>query len=301
MIYFSEKEEGERPRDDEDVNKRAWNGVKARISSLVKNGSFGSRYPDTCPDGSVTAGTHEVDLWQAMQAEIPELQECPWNNSWNSGVHEDLPPTLAILDMIEFCWRSIGKPIQVGGYHSYFGHFHLKFDLEAGQKEFCQDINQIFRRNGLAYQLMDEGHIERLLPPVLREELTSAHFHTGDSELDRMLETARSKLHNPGPTTRREALKALWDAWERLKTTGNGQDKKTQVKNLLDATAGPSSPQFRCILEQEAKELTRIGNDLLIRHSETTKEPLAKDAHVDYLFHRLFSLITVIQKTDGQS
>ncbi len=202
--------------------------------------------------------------------------------------------------MIEFCWRSLGKPIKLD-YHQYFSHHHLEFDVEAGREEFGESINRIFRRNGLAYQLTDEEHIERLSPPILHEELTSAHFYTGDSELDRILETARYKFRNPDPATRREALKALWDAWERLKTTGDGQDKKTQVKGLLDATAGSSSPQFRDVLEREATELTKVGNKLLIRHSETNQERLAKDVHVDYLFHRLFILITVILRTDGQS
>ncbi len=75
MTYFSEKEKDECPRDNEDVNKSAWNGVKVLIKSLVDDGSFGYRYRYACPDGSVTAGTDKNSFWQAMQAEIPELPE----------------------------------------------------------------------------------------------------------------------------------------------------------------------------------------------------------------------------------
>ena len=127
--------------------------------------------------------------------------------------------------MIEFCWWCIGKPIR-NGYHKFFNHHHLDFDIEAGQNEFRNEINLIFRLNGLAYELTERGHIERLAPPVLREKLASDQFYTGDGELDGMLKTARRKFLNPDEAIRREALDSLWDAWERLKTLGDGSDKE---------------------------------------------------------------------------
>ena len=63
---------------------------------------------------------------------------------------------------------------------------------------------------------------------------------------------------------------------------------------MLDATSGSESPKFREALEEEARALTDIGNDLTIRHSETDREQLAKSEHVDYLFYRLYSLIHLI-------
>ena len=55
-------------------------------------------------------------------------------------------------------------------------------------------------------------------------------------------------------------------------------------------------PNFRARLDQEARELTRIGNNFRIRHSETSQRPLQLDEHVDYLFHRMFSLISMMLK-----
>ena len=182
-----------------------------------------------------------------------------------------------------------------GGYHQCFQHYHLTFDIETGRNEFREAVNRIFRRNGLVYELKDDGSIERLAPPILREGLATVEFKTGDAELDRMLETARRKFLDPDISTRREALEVLWDAWERLKTL-DGPDKKAQATAMLDATAGASSPKMRDALEREARELTRIGNDLQIRHSETDKEPVSTTEHIDYLFHRLFALISAILK-----
>ncbi len=272
----------------EEINEGTWDGIRALICARVKDGSFGASYPATCDDGHGLIGCDESTFWKALRAEVPALRE-----SSPLDLSGGPPQTLDILDTIEFCWRCVGKPSHVD-HHKFFSHYHLQFDIEVGRDEFRNDINRIFRRNGLAYDLTEEGHVERLVPAVLRETLSSVQFLTGDTELDRILKTAQRKFSDPDDATRHEALEALWDAWERLKTLGSGRDKKMQVTSLLDGAAGSSSTQFRKVLEQEAKELTWIGNNLQIRHSEASQERLAQSEHVDYLFHRLFGLVQMI-------
>jgi hypothetical protein len=149
-----------------------------------------------------------------------------------------------------------------------------------------------FERNGIAYELETSGRIIRLAPEILREALQTAIFDTGDTELDELLESARTKFLSPDGNIRREALEKLWDAWERIKTIEPGSDKRASVKALLDKAA--SEPKFRELLEQEARILTDVGNSFRIRHSETSQTALQKDEHVDYLFHRLFGLLRML-------
>lgn len=52
MSYFSEREQGERPRDSEVIGEGAWGGVQALLRSRVEDGSFGATYPETCDDGA---------------------------------------------------------------------------------------------------------------------------------------------------------------------------------------------------------------------------------------------------------
>lgn len=293
MSYFSEREQGERPRESDHIGEGAWGGILALLRSRVEDGSFGATYPETCDDGAGPIGTDASALAKGVRAEIPAFIEPPWFDG-----APDVPGTLYILDLIEFSWRTIGKPNK-GGYHSFFNHHHLSFDIEAGRGEFREAVNRIFRRNGLVYELRENGHIERLAPPVLREVLTAAEFGTGDNELDAMLEKARRKFLNPDIAVRRESLEALWDSWERLKTL-NGPNKKAQFPAMLDKTAGPSVPVFRDALEKEARELTRLGNALQIRHAETDREPVSLSSQVDYLFHRLFALVSAILKAEGR-
>lgn len=158
----------------------------------------------------------------------------------------------------------------------------------------------VLRRNGLIYELNADGEIQRIAPAGFHEPLQQTLFNTGDTELDRMLETARRKFLNPAKGVRREALEKLWDAWERLKTVEPGQNKLSQVTALLDRVAGSSVSKFRQMLESEAQELSRIGNTFQIRHSETSQESLRESDHVDYLFQRLFSLVRLLLHATGR-
>jgi len=284
--YFSEREYGPKPRTNEVISTEIWCGIAAEITARIGDGSFGNVFPQNCDEGPIPVGTDMREMGAALKAEVPEI---PW------PLDSDVPETHAILDFIEFCYKRIAKPEKLpidGRHQSYYKHNHLTYDIEFGKTEFRDTVNRIFARNGLAYDLKENGQIERLAPPGLRDILKLAVFNTSDSELDKMLESARRKFLDPNPDIRREALEKLWDAWERLKTLEAGNDKKSQVKALLDKAA--SEQDFRDRLESEARELTEIGNQFQIRHSETSQVSLQSDAHVDYLFHRMFALIWLI-------
>ena len=290
MVYFSERELGVRPRIEEEINQTIWGGLVAIILTRIKDGSFGHRYPEECVDGGGQICGCDIDsFYLSLAAEIPDI---PNPRDLNS-----LPPTFAILDLLEFCHRAVGKPTKYF-HHSFMRHHHLEFNPEEGQTELREDINRIFSRNGLAYELGIDGKIVRLAPEGLREILMSATFHTGDDILDSLIETARTKYINPDINVRHESLEKLWDAWERLKTIESGKDKKESITALLNKAANDAT--FVSMINQEAKELTHIGNTFKIRHSEITQVPLEFSEHVDYLYHRLFALIRLLLLRTGR-
>ena len=106
----------------------------------------------------------------------------------------------SVLDLTEFCFHSTGKPIQ-GAYHSFYGHYHLTFDQQEGQHDFRETVNRIFDRNGIAFELNEEGRIERLAPEGIREAIHLAQYRTGDNDPNSLLETARSKYLDPDLAT----------------------------------------------------------------------------------------------------
>jgi hypothetical protein len=277
MSYFSDRERGPKPRTEEVITPSVWGGIVGIVQALVSTDAFGAKFPEYCPDGYGPAGTDEDALALAVQAEMPGLSWPLVTSEYVQGgflsrKEPFAPDTLLALDFIEFCYRAVALPIIEGGsYHSYFNHTHLSFDADKGKEAFRADINRIFSRNNLAYELDETGQVVRLAPAVLRERLSSDFFHTGDEALDGMLEDSRAKFLNTDPAIRRESLERLWDCWERLKSLENPTNKKLSVESLLSKAAPDSA--FRTVLDDEAKALTVIGNSFHIRHSEELNPP----------------------------
>jgi len=282
--YFSERELGLPHRNKEKIDQVFWGGFRALVQTCMNNGSLAERFPLNCFDTPTPIGSDEASIKLAFQAEFPSI-EWPFNSS-------NLPDTLLVLDMVEFFYRGISKPIRKE-YHSFGKHYHLlSFDQDAGKQQYLEDVNRLFRRNRLAFKLERDGKVVRLEPVVLRETLASAVFQSKDQELNRLLNLAREKFRDPDVNIRREAVEKLWDAWERLKTLEPGPDKKKQIEVLL-TRAIPQS-EFRECVNQEAIALTKIGNDFAIRHTETNKIIISESEFLDYLFHRLFALIQML-------
>lgn len=282
--YFSERELGLLPRNIEKVDKVFWDGLVAIVQSRINDGSLAERFPLNCDETPIPISSDESAIKSAFLSEFSTMQ---WPLHWN-----EMPDTLSVLDAVEFFYRYVSKPIRKD-YHSFFRHHHIiSFDQDAGRQEYFNDVNRLFRRNCLAYELLKDGRVVRFEPVVLHEMLSSAIFRTEDPELNRLLELAREKFHNPDINVRREAVEKLWDAWERLKTIEIGTDKKKQVEALL-TRAIPQS-EFRERVNQEAIALTNIGNDFAIRHTETNKIIISESEFLDYLFHRLFALIQML-------
>jgi len=294
--YFSDRQNGPRARTEQVISPTVWAGLVATVQALINSGAFGLRFPERCPDGQATCGGDLDALADSVSAEMPGLA---WpletasveGEGYFSERQPFAPDTLLVLDFIEFVHASVAKPIS-GKYHDFFSHHHLTFDQEAGQEDFRATVNRIFSRNGVAFEMLPNGRIERLLPPVLGEELKRTLFNTGDRTLDNMLDECRAKFSDRNPLVRREALERLWDAWERLKSLADPSDKKRSVKIILDAVT--PVPSLRERLEIEATELNSIGNSHLIRHTELKQIPVIDVDHVDYLFHRLFAMIQLL-------
>lgn len=289
--YFSEKELGAKGRVIDTISIDVWQGLRGIIQASIERGDFGEEFPDFCQDGQGNIiGTNIKAMGQALKAEIPDAV-------WPLA-EDEVPEVFVILDLVEFCYRHVAQSSKESE-HGFFRHHHLEFDKAPGQRVFRERINTIFRRNGIAFDLGTDGAITRLASPVLREVLESTLFRTGDGTLDQMINEARQKFMSPDSKVRRESLERLWDVWERVKMLHDPTDKKRSMASLLP-TAAPE-PKFRARLDAEAKELTDIGNNFLIRHSETTQTPLQRDEHVDYLFHRLFALIHMFLSIEGKA
>jgi|GEM_PF-235308 len=288
--YFSDRENGQRARTNESIDARTWGGLYAVISGRMDDASIGWRFPEQCPDGNGPCGYDFTNFKLTIEAEIPNIG-LPLSS-------EEPPETIDALDLLEFIAASVGEPEQ-GSFHSYFGHHHLSWKRDEGLARFVADVNRIFSRNGIAFELSKEGQARRLLPSPMQDILAETFFQTGDRETDRLLKAAKRKITSPHMEDRRDALEKLWDAFERIKTLEPGSNKQAQAEALLNHIGTDS--KFRTTIGEEAKQLTTIGNTFQIRHSETSQEPLKTSDQIDYLAHRMFSFIRLVLKASGRS
>ena len=291
--YFSDRHFGSNPRIEEKIDKVAWAGILSLIQIGIDDGSLAYGFPSHCPDGNAIDGTNERAFSARAGAEIHDLAS-EYPDSWVPP-SDSLPSTLAILDFIEFIARNIAEPTQVR-WHDFHSHYHLELDKEAGLEKFVEDINRIFSRNGLAYELGENGTIERTVPAPMADLVKRTGFRTGDNDLDDLLDTATDRFLSPKPEARQDAIEKLWDAFERLKTIEGGKDKKARATALIDRAVSDDAPVFRSVVETEFKAMTDVGNELSIRHFEVGREPVGETGEKDYLFMRLYSLVWLMLK-----
>ena len=288
---FTERHGMTEPRVKEDLDADLKRGILTVINAKVAENLFGGAFSEECPDGGNRSIGCDLDKLRTGLAAYKVIWPRGWpdeNGNW--------PRDAQLFDLVEFLYEHAGLP-EAYGSHPFFGHSHLSYDQTKGRAKFETDINRFFERNGLAFEL-NNGEVTRLAPSGLHEALAGAVFMTGDAGLDRLLLTAREKFLNRSSDVRKEGLEKLWDAWERLKTVEGGRDKPAQVKAILDKAA--TEPILRERLESEARELNFIGNNLMIRHTEVGKPPIAEAAQVDYLFHRMFAMIRLLLKSSGR-
>lgn len=289
--YFTDRHYGEQPAVAETINERVWGGLHSLIETRIGNGAFGFRFPEQCGDGHGPCGCDQQAFARVLRAEVPWIE-------WPIAPGE-VPDTPVILDLLEFCASAVGEPIK-GFFHSFYRHHHLTWDRDVGLAAFVADVNLLFRRNGVAFEIDADGQARRVVPEAVAKALGWTMFRTGDIELDRLLEAARTRFMSPKIDERQDALEKLWDAFERLKTLEPGANKKVQADALLDRAATPAT-RLRATLADEATALTTIGNAYRIRHSETSQEALDRPEQMDWLFIRMFAFVRLLLTTSGRA
>jgi hypothetical protein len=288
--YFSDREFGSRPRTSETIEPGVWAALVSLIDTRIDDGSFGHRFPSACSDSpTIGCGTDAKAFQLRLAGEIPDLE-------WPLDPYM-VPTTVTVLDFLEFCAKAVGEPIR-GAWHDYMRHYHLSWERQAGLAKFVTDVNLLFSRNGVAFELNPSGQAHRLLPEHLGHTLATSNFRTGETHTDALLEDARRRFLAPRHEDRRDGLEKLWDAFERIKTL-EGIDKRVSADVLLDRAARPGS-RLRAVLANEARALTEIGNSHRIRHSELSQEPLEASEQVDYMFLRLFAFIHLLLSASGR-
>ncbi len=169
MPYFTDRNLGGRARVATEIDEAVRRGIAGLLRTRANHGSFGLEYPEQCPDGRGPIGTDNNALRDGLAAHR-------LYNFIDQGMQ--MPTTLEILDLIEFAYEKIAEPRR-GGFHDFFGHYHLNFAQAEGRAAFREEINRIFERNGIAFELEERGEIEESHQKAFAKPLRSLFFALG--------------------------------------------------------------------------------------------------------------------------
>jgi hypothetical protein len=287
--FYSDRTSGPVPRTRESLSPATTVALHGLFSDTAAKNGFAQKFPMSCPDGRGIMGTDHDALWRNILGLFPDLQLDDY------GRPDPIQPEEVVFDLIEYAATRLAKA-SAGNWHSFYSHSELSFDEQAGRKEFRDEVNQLLERGGTMFELDTRGRICRIGTPEVQQVIGQMLPASGDTELDEMLQLSKTLYLSRKVTERAWALEKLWDAFMRLKTIDVPGDKPKSIKALLSNIADPN---FRQVAETEMTALTKLGNDFMIRHTETNTHPVPEDA-VDYLFARLGSLINYLLKVSGR-
>lgn len=259
------------------------------------------KYPAQCPDGQGCCGLNQEQFELDLRYEIPSLfrdsaghiAAPEFYHNVFVGDKQDEYDQYALIDFIELFAQNV-RDITIGSFHSYWGHHHITCrSSNIICSQFCDEINSIFQKTGLLYELNTNLQVERIVEnsPVT-PTVESAIGTVKEAGTRELLQEAILLHRSPYPADIRNAVEKLWDAYERLKTYYTAMNKaKSAEKIVNDIAAGQAS--YVTLFDTEFRTLTKIGNDFRIRHHETDKVEITDVRYYDYFFNRCLSLIAL--------
>lgn len=163
-----------------------------------------------------------------------------------------------------------------------------ELDLDTLITEAREEFSDFLENSISANQTIDTDAAYKL--NVNLELLTNKSTSTEDNIFNELIDSAKN-FYIEG--RKQEAIEKVWDAFERLKSINIPTDKKASVAELIGILSNELDKSF---FESEFRTLTQIGNNYMIRHSETDKIPLNDNSNKDYLFFRILALIDLAIK-----
>jgi hypothetical protein len=300
MKYFSDIELGEKERVSEEITEDIHKGIVAVYRTYATKNAFSESAAFDCPDGYPgVCGFNEKLFFDLAKGKIPNFDLKKYNDKY------------MILGFVQFCYshvkkanKSVDIPYIDGltGNETYTSSY--TFDESKSEKEnFKNTINTIFRRNGLVFELQEDGEIIRKIPKGI-EPLVSKLYETDDAELNKLINEAFDNFLKVKIEDRIVAVEKIWDAFERMKTYYQEKNKKNSIEALIKEVSSGNDVMIE-ILDAEAVKLTDIGNGkredksntgLSIRHHETNKVNIDSNEHIDILFYRMVSYMQLFLK-----
>lgn len=250
--------------------------LEDRVQDMLKNNLFSYDFPELCPDNNAPCGCDVERMKTVFFGETGR----------NYDEIIDNPTEKQLFKLIEFLYVHSSEPTKFR-YHPFYNHTDIgEVSRPIGMKKFTNEINSLFHRLKVNFQL-SSGKVIIMGNEIFEKMIDPNIFNTGDELTDKLLKDSIKFFKETDRNNKSLALEKLWDGWERIKTLEDN-NKQIGIKKLLKN--GIANEELRKYIENEAKNLTDIGNNFQIRHFEKDKISLNEE-DLDYLYYRLFNLI----------
>ena len=288
--FYSDEVNGIKKADNYKIGIDVWNAILALYNTAKNNDYF--TYSLSTKDSYENRYFNEDFLINSLIGVIQDFKKEYLYNSNYDLFDNSLPETVTILDFIQFC---ISKIEDIKLIDPKFRRM-VKLTTNINKIEFILEINTIFQRNQIIYKINENNNVEVILDEQINELIknnTKKIFK--DTELNGYLKNANEKIYNHNIVERKTALDKLYYAFERIKSIKNPNNKKGSIKLLINDISDNDKDLIE-YLNKECNELTRIGNDYNIRHSETNKIPVNSHIMIELIFYRLYIIIDKLLK-----
>lgn len=325
-MYFSQRTLGDKIRVNENISFIFWTKLTQIFEDMYKENFFTKSYPLNYPiyddsyyhsEDKFAGCTYACNSKQLSQ-EIEFLSngELCWplqttkqisavsvDGRQTPNLLEDwMPSECHVFDLIEFLYSitNTAKIQYLSDRENEIPTIYFPKDNRSAQNSFAKKINKLLCDGRMIYEFDSElGQVKTILSNETKQ-LTHSALNCGqfyhDSIYQEMLQDACIEISSSRLKESYEALKKLWDAYERLKCyfdPKNQKEKKDSSQKIVDLFS--ETPLFRDEVSMEMVKLSNLGNQLTIRHSETYQEDLRYRRQINYLFNRCLAMIVLIQ------
>jgi hypothetical protein len=259
--YWSQRK-GLNTKFDLSTLKTAFNVI---IDDFFSRNYYQEYYGYGCVDAGAVDGKAGSNIPNYIFRKIRKKLDWPINIS---NLDED-----TLFDVIELYHDTISFP-EEGYYHSYAncGYHYTSFNSDKGQNEYRNDVNEILADYEDGYLLNNQGEIQLLLTPGLKE-LTEANIPMNikeDTKIKNRIEWAIKRFRDRHSTfiDRRESVRELADVLEYLKST---------IKQNM--------------LKSDESALFEIANNFSIRHNNSNQKEEYSQIWLSWIFYLYLSTI----------
>lgn len=190
---------------------------------------------------------------------------------------------------VEFFFQIVSAPLDEW-FHSYCGSNHPSgYDDGKGRYQYSKLINDLLKKHHPELRL-DAGRLVASGSKVFAPLLAYPIPYGGDSHLESLVEGGIRRFQTGNHREQERALTDMANAFERVKTSLDSQNKRRSAQLLARAMSPNAVLQDH--FDGLLRSITNLSNGLAIRHHEHDRIMISNNTDlVEFIFYSYYNII----------